>query len=65
MVSTIQKFKIQIEERPRRKHMAFLDGAVTADIMKNREKFWISREEWFEQGTRMVCACTKLWNLLF
>ena len=31
--------------------MVFLGGAVLADIMKGRNEFWISREEWFEQGT--------------
>jgi actin-related protein 2 len=30
--------------------MVFLGGAVLADIMKSRNEFWISREEWFEQG---------------
>lgn len=49
-----QKFKIKIEDPPRRKHMVFLGGAVLADIMKNREEFWISREEWFEQGDRAL-----------
>ena len=46
-----QKFKIRIEDPPRRKHMVFLGGAVLADIMKGRNEFWISREDWFEQGT--------------
>lgn len=50
----IQKFKIKIEDPPRRKHMVFLGGAVLADIMKNREDFWISRDEWFEQGVRSL-----------
>ena len=49
-----QKFKIRIEDPPRRKHMVFLGGAVLADIMKTREEFWISREEWFEQGVRAL-----------
>jgi len=49
-----QKFKIRIEDPPRRKHMVFLGGAVLADIMKNRPEFWISREEWFEQGIRSL-----------
>jgi actin-related protein 2 len=49
-----QKFKIKIEDPPRRKHMVFLGGATLADIMKNREDFWISREEWFEQGVRSL-----------
>jgi actin-related protein 2 len=34
--------------------MVFLGGAVLADIMKNREDFWISRDEWFEQGVRSL-----------
>ena len=51
---TTQKFKIRIEDPPRRKHMVFLGGAVLADIMKNREEFWISRQEWDEQGVRAL-----------
>lgn len=35
-----QKFKIRIEDPPRRKHMVFLGGAVLADIMKSQEQFW-------------------------
>jgi len=50
----LNKFKIKIEDPPRRKHMVFLGGATLADIMKNREDFWISREEWFEQGARSL-----------
>jgi actin-related protein 2 len=49
-----QKFKIKIEDPPLRKHMVFLGGAVLADIMKAREEFWVSREEWYEQGTRSL-----------
>jgi len=52
--SRLNKFKIKIEDPPRRKHMVFLGGAVLADIMKNRNEFWISREEWFEQGVRSL-----------
>ena len=50
----LQKFKIRIEDPPRRKHMVFLGGAVLADIMRNRADFWISRDEWFEQGARSL-----------
>ncbi|KAF8348013.1 actin binding protein [Amanita rubescens] len=52
--SRLNKFKIKIEDPPRRKHMVFLGGAVLADIMKNREEFWISSEEWHEQGPRAL-----------
>lgn len=46
--------KIRIEDPPRRKHMVFLGGAVLADIMKDRESFWISRSDWYEQGPRVL-----------
>jgi actin-related protein 2 len=46
----LQKFKIKIDDPPSRKHMVYLGGAVLADIMKNHEDFWISREEWYEKG---------------
>ncbi|TEB21957.1 actin binding protein [Coprinellus micaceus] len=50
----LNKFKIKIEDPPRRKHMVFLGGAVLADIMKSRQDFWISREEWYEQGVKSL-----------
>ncbi|KAL0568645.1 Actin-related protein 2 [Marasmius crinis-equi] len=53
----LNKFKIKIEDPPRRKHMVFLGGAVLADIMKNRQEFWVTREEWYEKG---VAALDKL-----
>ncbi|MCO5565747.1 hypothetical protein L7F22_019421 [Adiantum nelumboides] len=46
----LKAFKCRIEDPPRRKHMVFLGGAVLADIMKNRDSFWISRQEWYDQG---------------
>ncbi|OCB86316.1 Actin/actin-like protein [Sanghuangporus baumii] len=52
--SRLNNFKIRIEDPPRRKHMVFLGGAVLADIMKNRQEFWVSHEEWAEQGTRSL-----------
>lgn len=33
-VAGLERFKIRIEDPPRRKHMVFLGGAVLADIMK-------------------------------
>jgi len=49
-----QKLKIKIEDPPRRKHMVFLGGAVLADIMRNRQEFWLSAQEWFEGGPESV-----------
>ncbi|KAE8279266.1 Actin-related protein 2-A Actin-like protein 2-A [Larimichthys crocea] len=35
----LSKFKIRIEDPPRRKHMVFLGGAVLANIMKDKDTF--------------------------
>jgi len=48
------KFKLRIEDPPRRKHMVFLGGSVLADIMKDRADFWITAQEWAEQGERIL-----------
>jgi len=50
----LAKFKLRIEDPPRRKHMVFLGGSVLADIMKDRAEFWISREEWAEHGANII-----------
>jgi actin-related protein 2 len=54
--SRLAKFKIKIEDPPRRKHMVFLGGAVLADIMKDKEEFWMSKQEYFEKGIDAVLA---------
>ncbi|XP_070578151.1 actin-related protein 2-B [Ptychodera flava] len=50
----LSKFKIRIEDPPRRKHMVFLGGAVLADIMKDKDSFWMSREEYQEKGIKVL-----------
>lgn len=50
----LAKFKIRIEDPPRRKHMVFMGGAVLADIMKDKPEFWMSRSEYQEQGVRVL-----------
>jgi len=50
----LAKFKLRIEDPPRRKHMVYLGGSVLADIMKDRPEFWISKAEWAEQGERII-----------
>ncbi|KAI8055165.1 actin family [Syncephalis plumigaleata] len=55
-IERLKKFKVHIEDPPRRKHMVFLGGAVLADIMKDKDSFWVTRQEWQEQGIRaLVC----------
>lgn len=31
-----------------------LGGAVLADIMKDKEAFWVTRQDWEEQGSRAL-----------
>lgn len=50
MDSFLQNIKIRIEDPPRRKHMVFLGGAVLADIMKNKDSWWVTKQEWEEKG---------------
>lgn len=50
----LSKFKIRIEDPPRRKHMVFLGGAVLADIMKDKDSFWMTRQEYEEKGIRVL-----------
>jgi actin-related protein 2 len=57
--SRLSKFKIRVEDPPRRKHMVFLGGAVLGEIMKQRESFWVSKQDWMELGPR---ALDKLGN---
>jgi actin-related protein 2 len=50
----LARFKLRIEDPPRRKHMVFLGGSVLADIMKDRPEFWISKAEWEEHGEKII-----------
>jgi len=50
----LSKFKVRIEDPPRRRHMVFLGGAVLANIMADKESMWITKQEWEEQGPRVL-----------
>merc|ERR1712196_378906 len=52
----LKKFKLRIEDPPRRKHMVFLGGSVLADIMKEREEFWMSKADYDDQGAATLLA---------
>lgn len=56
----LSKFKIKIENSARQKHMVFFGGSVLANIMKDREEFWISKEDYQEQGLRCLNKLTKV-----
>jgi len=54
---SMAKFKCRIEDPPRRKHMVFLGGAVLADIMKDKDTFWMNKSEYEEQGENVLKKC--------
>lgn len=49
-----QKFKIRIEDPPRRKDMVFIGGAVLAEVMKDRDNWWITNQEYQEKGIKVL-----------
>jgi len=51
------KFKCRIEDPPRRKHMVYLGGAVLAEIMKDKDHFWMNKSEWQEIGEQVLKKC--------
>lgn len=54
LLTKSQKFKVRIEDPPRRRHMVFLGGAVLANIMADKHDMWITKQEWEEQGVRAL-----------
>lgn len=55
--AAMAKFKCRIEDPPRRKHMVFLGGAVLAEIMKDKQHFWMNKEEYAEMGDEVLRKC--------
>lgn len=55
----LKNFKLRIEDPPSRKNMVFIGGAVLADVMKDKESFWMSKEEYNEQGLRVLDKLSK------
>jgi len=41
----LSKFKSHNADRPRHKDMVFIGGIVLADVMKDRDDFWMSKAE--------------------
>ncbi|KAK9061279.1 hypothetical protein SSX86_018459 [Deinandra increscens subsp. villosa] len=66
----LKKLRLRIEDPPRRKHMVYLGGAVLAGIMKDAPEFWISRQDYLEEGVSCLSKfdpsltdSTELWLL--
>ncbi|XP_070492712.1 actin-related protein 2 isoform X2 [Chironomus tepperi] len=53
-IDKLSKFKIRIDDPPRRKDMVFIGGAVLAGLNKNKDEFWMSKEEYQEMGLKVL-----------
>nr|CAD1836605.1 unnamed protein product [Ananas comosus var. bracteatus] len=53
----LKKLRLRIEDPPRRKHMVYLGGAVLAGIMKDAPEFWITKQEYQEEGIACLTKC--------
>lgn len=51
-IDKLSKFKIRIDDPPRRKDMVFIGGAVLAGLNKNKDEFWMSKAEY--QGEKLL-----------
>jgi len=50
----LSKFRVGVDAHPGRKQLVFVGGAVLADIMSSNPAYWITKEEWDEQGVRAL-----------
>lgn len=48
----LSKFRLRIEDPPRRKHFVFLGASVLGDIMASRDEFWMTKDDYKESGLR-------------
>lgn len=44
------KMKISVHAAPKRRHMVFQGGSVLADITRDNEAWWLTKQEWEERG---------------
>lgn len=48
----LKKFKLRIEDPPRRKNLVFLGASVLGDIMKDRSEFWVTKAVYDDEGAK-------------
>ena len=53
---TQSPFKLRIEDPPRRKHMVFMGASLYANLMSQRDDFWMNRSEYEEEGGARLVA---------
>jgi len=49
-MEALSRFKIRVEDPPRRKDLVFSGGSVLANVMKNSTSFWLTKDMYNEIG---------------
>ncbi|CAB4069936.1 ACTR2 [Lepeophtheirus salmonis] len=52
--SRLAKYKMRVEVPPTRQNSVFIGGAILANIMKDRDNFWIEKSEYEEKGESVI-----------
>eukprot|EP00096_Caligus_rogercresseyi_P016853 TRINITY_DN990_c1_g1_i1.p1 TRINITY_DN990_c1_g1~~TRINITY_DN990_c1_g1_i1.p1 ORF type:complete len:396 (+),score=123.66 TRINITY_DN990_c1_g1_i1:139-1326(+) len=52
--SRLSKYKMRVEVPPTRQNSVFIGGAILANIMKDRDEFWIFKSDYEEKGINIV-----------
>lgn len=52
----LKKFKINVEAPTHRENLVFLGGSILSDLMKNKNDFWITKEDYEEIGPAKAFA---------
>lgn len=57
--SRLSKFKLRIEDPPRRKHLVYMGAALLGDIFAGNDKFWLKRKDYEEQGVERLLSSSR------
>lgn len=55
----LKKFKLRIEDPPRRKHLVYMGAALLGDIFAENDKFWMKKADYEEKGIDRLLESAK------
>lgn len=56
----MRKIHINVEAPIHRSNNVFLGGSILADLMKNRDEFWVTKADYEEMGVEMILSALKI-----
>lgn len=58
--SRMRKFRINVEAPIHRSNNVFLGGSILADLMKNRDAFWVTKTDYEELGVERALSALNM-----